>query len=185
MVKKIENILFYVILFVLCFAFCIQTNVIDVDFFSRLIQGKHVAQTGSVMYYDIVSFAKSHIWYDHEWLSSAFFYIILMKFSVFGLTMTKTILCFLVFVLVDLCISLRQNKFDYRYKIFYILLLCYFMHAMSFYAYLRCQNFTLVFYPLLILILEYTRKNYNSKIIYLIPLLMLFWFNIHGGSMYG
>lgn len=184
MTKKIDNIFFYILLFVLCFAFCIQTNVVDVDLFSRLIQGKHVVQTGSVMYQDIVSFAKTHTWYDHEWLSSAIFYLVLEKLHPLGLTIFKCFLCFMVFVLVDLNIIVKTKKTNYSYRYLYIFIFCLFMHHMKLFAYLRSQDFTFIFYPLLILLLEYTRNKQNSKLFYIIPFFMLLWFNMHGGSMY-
>ena len=74
--EKIKSILFFVLLFALLYGLSNYYNGVDFDLWARLIQGKHVVQTGSVMYNDLVSYIPTHTWFDPEWLSSAIIYLI-------------------------------------------------------------------------------------------------------------
>ena len=51
---KIQIVIFYVFLFILCFTAGLKDDVMDVDIWPRLIMGHHVVNYGSVMYKDIV-----------------------------------------------------------------------------------------------------------------------------------
>ena len=182
--KKMLCIFFYIALIVLCLACSVKGDIIDVDFWSRLIMGKHVVETGSVMYHDIISYTPTHIWYDHEWISSALFYFVTEHFGAFGLTILKCLINTITICLIFLVIQYKQNSIDIKYKHIYLLLVVVLLSQVAFFKTLRCQNFSFLFYPVLFLILEYTRRNYKSKLILLTPFLMLLWLNIHGASMY-
>ena len=82
--EKVRVFVFYLTLFVLTWAICIKHNNLDVDLWARLIMGMHVAQTGLPQFQDVVSYTPTHTWYDPEWLSSAFIYLIGDKFGTTG-----------------------------------------------------------------------------------------------------
>jgi hypothetical protein len=50
---------------------------------------------------------------------------------------------------------------------------------------LRCHFFTFLFFSIFLYILELVRKNNNYKLLALLPFIMLFWCNIHGGCVSG
>ncbi|MBR2068799.1 MAG: hypothetical protein IJ877_03460 [Candidatus Gastranaerophilales bacterium] len=190
MLDKIEksktfNIIFFIAIFALCLALCVKNSSVDFDFWSRLIMGSHVVHTGKPMLVDVVSYTPTHYWYDHEWLSSALYYLIITKFSGTGIVVLKSVTVFITILLIHLIISYRAGSFSYKYKYFYILLIISILTIFNFFDRARCQDFTYVFYLTYILILEHQRKNTSSKIIYLTPLLMLLWLNCHGASVFG
>lgn len=182
--NKLQNALFYLFIFVMTLAFSIQQDLVDVDIYSRLIMGSHVVNFGEVMSKDIVSYTPTHTWFDHEWLSSALMYLIVTYIGPIGLTLTKALLCFATIALVNINIEQKFGK-NYKYRYLYFFIFLAIMWHITFFARLRCQTFTFVFYPILILLLERVRMNYKSKALYFIPFLMLFWLNMHGASMYG
>ena len=180
---RIKTFLFYLLILIFSIAYSIDQDLIDADFYSRLIQGRHVIETGVPMFNDIISYSKTHIWYDHEWLSSALFFLILTKFYTVGLTVFKGLICFFAIIIADFTFKLKNS--EYRYRLAYIIIFMGLLALCGFWGRLRCQHFTFLFYPLLIFLLEKVRLKYNSRAIYFIPLLMLFWLNTHGGCMYG
>lgn len=182
MKKLNKNIIFYVIFFIFCLALSTIQDKLDFDLFSRLIMGKHVIQTGYVMYNDIVSYTPCHMWIDHEWLSSSILYLVLTIFGPVGLTCLKALLIFLSIALINFNI-INKNK-TYDYKILYTLIITAFFFHFETFGSLRCQTFTYIFYPILIYLLEKQRQNENSKAIWFIPLLSVVWLNFHGASMY-
>ena len=191
MVKKIISnkiftvILFYFTLLILVSALCFNDPNIDVDFWSRLIMGHHVFHSGSVMKQDIISYAPTHVWYDHEWLLSYFLFVFVKYFGVAGIFFIKILFSFLTIVFIDLISVKKSGCFEYKYKYFYITLLVALMFHTKVFTTLRCQNFSQMILPVMILILETYRNNPKTKIIYLIPFLFLVWLNCHGGCMYG
>lgn len=184
--KKINcHIVFYLMLLFITLAVGASFNGIDVDLWARLIMGQHVYYTGLPLYNDIVSYIPTHIWYDPEWLSSALFYITLKKFSFAGLTVLKSFFVFLMLFFVSLALKERnlKNTSAYNLGFYLILIMILYQSAVTVYT-IRCQLITFVFTGLWILLLEKTRngKFFN---LYFLPLIMLFWLNMHGGCVAG
>ena len=101
--KFVSVFIFYLSLFVLMLAFSFKNNTLDYDLWARLIMGNHVFHKGFPMFSDVVSYTPTHVWYDPEWLSSAFIYFVRLKFGVIGLTFLKAILFFFVFCFCFFC----------------------------------------------------------------------------------
>ncbi len=182
--------LFYFLLFLLIYGLSNKLNILDYDLWARLVQGKHVVQTGSVMYKDILSFVPTHTWYDPEWLSSAFFYLIIEKFGIISITITKILLIFSSLVLITVGAHIVSNsKYSNLHLEYFTIILFTFFIGGSSGIYLRCQSFSYLLLPILICLLELISKNYENKksLLYLatIPFLMLFWLNVHGGCIAG
>lgn len=181
----IYKVFFYFAILLLCCALSIQFNSLDMDLFSRFLMGNYVVHNFAIPYNDFVSYTTTHTWFDHEWLLSVIFYLIVANTKLIGVTLIKAILCFLCFITVDLAISDRVGKFNYSYKLPYLCLFLYFLLVFRIFDSLRCQHLTFFLFPLFILLLNRIRNNYNSKIIYFIPFIMLFWLNSHGGALAG
>ncbi len=188
--SKVKVFLFYLLLILITYGLSNALNNIDFDLWSRLIQGKYVIETGSVMYKDILSFTPTHTWYDPEWLSSAFLYLIINKFSLVSVTVLKFLLILLSIIFITVGV---HCTYDYKYsklhlEYFIVTLVLLFIGGTSG-MFLRCQLFTYVMIPIFIAILELVSKNYDTKksLPYLIsiPFLMLLWLNIHGGCIAG
>ena len=121
-VEKYNAITFFMLLFILCYAFGIHHNLLDCDLWSRLLQGQYVVEMHSVMYHDVFSYTDRHIWYDPEWLSSTFLYLILNKGGLVFFNIVKSLLFFLVFIFSILVINQINGKNFFKYNIEYLIL---------------------------------------------------------------
>ncbi len=187
---KVKVFLFYLLLILITYGLSNAFNNLDFDLWSRLIQGKHVIQTGSVMYKDILSFTPTHTWYDPEWLSSAFLYLVINKFGLISITILKFVLIALSIIFVTVGVHYTYNyKYSKLHLEYFVLILALLFLGGTSGMFLRCQLFTYVFIPILISLLELISKNYDTKksLPYLIsiPFLMLLWLNTHGGCIAG
>lgn len=183
-------ILMCLLLFLLIYGLSNKYNAIDFDLWVRLIAGKHVAQTGSVMYNDLISYTPTHTWYDPEWLSSTFLYIIISKFGVMSIAILKILLLFINALALMYAICTVNNR---KFSSLHIELLAIFI-SISFVGgssgfLLRCQLFTYLIMPFWIIILEKISQHYSDdkvkKYLIIAPILMLLWLNIHGGCIAG
>lgn len=179
------KVFFYITLFLLTYSFCVKFNVLDYDLWARLIQGWHVVVHHSVMYQDIVSYTNTHVWYDPEWLSSAFIYMIAHKFHGAGLTLLKVFLlyAFFISIIISLKSLIKSKESPYNTAYFVFLLALLVQSSIATYT-VRCQLITFIFFAVWIYLLELVRKGHDT-ILYFLPFIMLLWLNLHGGCIAG
>jgi len=182
MKKTLSISFFYMTIFIVILACSYQYSAIDFDLWDRLVMGKSVIQTGKITN-DIFSFAKTHTWYDPEWLSSALIYYIQSLFGLNGLIFLKAFLAFITFSAISIGIKLHQKNNPYN-LIFYLILLFLSVKTSILIATVRCQLITFFFLAVWIILLEEVRKDKNTYL-YLLPIFMLAWLNLHGGCICG
>ena len=172
---------FYLLLFGFIFIYCLGVQAYDYDLWARLIVGKHFFQTLSIMKQDVVSYIPTDIWYDHEWGSGVIFYAMMHFFSHYGLIFLQIALLSSIYYFISKTVKLKSKE-PYN-VLFYI---CSFLAlSMVCYQLIRCQLFTFLFFTIFLFIFEVERKTKNSNLLWILPLLMLFWNNIHGGCVAG
>lgn len=184
--EKIQNALknkafMYILLLLFClFLACLSQNY-DYDLFARLIVGESILDKGTFFYEDFLSYTPTHLWFDHEWGASVFFYAFFKYFGNYGLILIHALLMFgTVFFVIK---TQELQKHSYPTSIFFItVFLLFFSHLNP--HIVRCHMFSFMFFSLLLYILEKTRIK-NSNIIWWTPLLILIWNNIHGGVVSG
>lgn len=176
--------MFYFFILIILTLQTIAYNTIDPDYWARLLQGNYFLQHGSIMKTDIFSYTQTHEWIDHEWLSSIVFSFIQNNFGFSGILIFKTLLVFLIFLLIFKTIRLETEK---NSTLLNILLFSAAVCAMPSITQsgLRCHFFTFLFFTLFIYILELVRKKGKTKLLFLLPPVMLIWFNMHGGCVSG
>ena len=181
--NKPFKIFFIVMLFVFVLGFCCLNCIPDNDLWARLIAGEYIVNNLNVCKFDFVSYTPTHIWYDHEWGASIFFYLALKYFGHSGLIFLKGILVALTLFICYKTIELRNPKSTIPYNILYFV--CMFLAMQkSIGATVRCLLFTCLFFSLFLYILERARAG-KTKSLYFLPLIMIFWSNIHGGCLSG
>ncbi len=186
METKIRQIVFYLFLFMFIWAATINTFNLDYDLWARLIVGKHVFQTGSILRQDFLSYTPTHTWYDHEWGSGVIFYLVQDFFGGVGLIFLQTVLIFLIFFFITKIIELRGGKTTCAYNfLFYFFTIGSINYLLK--TPVRCQLFSFLFFAIYLYILERARKNIGRKheLIIALPVLMLIWNNLHGGCVSG
>ena len=153
----------------------------DYDLYARLIVGEHFFNTGWISYLDFLSYAPTHIWYDHEWGSSVVFYTFLKLFGNFGLILLQTLTIF--FTVFFITKTQRLQKHSHPISLAFI------AGFMILYAHqnpsiVRCHMFSFMFFAMFLYFLEKTRLK-NSNILWLVPPLTIIWNNLHGGVVAG
>jgi hypothetical protein len=146
---------------------------------------------GRFPYHDIFSYTAEGLpWIYHEWGSGVVFYQVFKHFGSVGLFWLK-------FLLVSTLLLLAGHQFflkDPHQKpitgwwkgIFVVqLLLAAYLILPICSTTIRCQLFTFVGYALFLFLLENHRKGRLPRLVWLLPLLMIAWVNLHGGFVIG
>lgn len=185
--KIIDNYYFLYFLFIVSvFLFILLNTVIfsavDMDYWARLLQGNAFFQLGSILKTDIFSYTPTHIWLDHEWGASIIFSLIQNIFGYIGVLFFKTILVFFIFFFLYETIRLHKKDNNLLFNLLYFILIVLAMPTIT-QSWIRCHLFTFLFFSVSIFILERVRLSKNYKLLYMLPVIMLFWVNIHGGCV--
>ena len=175
-----KPVLFYLTLFLLIWAYAATAANYDFDLWARLIAGAGVVDGGHVLKADFLSYTPTHIWYDHEWGSGVIFYLFLKFFGPYSLIILQTMLIFGIFFIVSKVIKVRGH--DPYNILFYFLAFMALIPTIN--MPVRCHLFSFLLFTLFIYILELARKG-NDKPLYLIPIITIFWNNVHGGVVSG
>lgn len=183
-----QNILKYIFILgiiILCVGVCcFSANMPDYDLWARLIAGGHIVENLNIIKQDFLAYTPTHTWYDHEWGASVFFYLALKYFGDQGLILLKGILCALTILVCYKTVELNQPKSTVPYNILYFALM--FLSAYkSLGLTVRCLLFTCLFFAIFLYLLEKYRKTENGVYLILLPIIMVFWGNIHGGCISG
>ncbi len=129
------------------------------------------------MKYDVVSYIPTNVWYDHEWGSGVIFYTVFHLFSFYGFVFLQTIILFLIYFFISKCINPPYNI------LFFIT--SFFAMTQVVEQPIRSQIFTFLFFTVFIYIFEKERKTKNENLLYILPILMIAWNNLHGGCVAG
>ncbi len=177
--------LFIITIIIFCMGVtCFSANTPDNDLWARLIAGGHIVENLNILKNDFLSYTPTHIWYDHEWGASIFFYLALKYFSDSGLILLKGILTALTILICYKTVELNNPKTTVPYNILYFAFM-FLAVQKSLGTTVRCLLFTCLFFALYLYILEKFRKTNNGKYLIFLPVIMLFWGNIHGGCISG
>lgn len=163
------------------FLACLLTNY-DYDLFARLIVGERFVEYGILPYQDFLSYTPSHPWYDHEWGSGVIFYLLIKYLGAFGLLIFQAVMMFLTAVFVVKTQKLQKHAFPSS-LLFMGAFLVIFTRLNP--ALVRCQLFSFLFFSVFLYILEKTRLRKSKNLIWLLPLIVIFWNNVHGGVVSG
>ena len=181
--NKNIRILFIITLFIFCIGYTCIGAFPDNDLWARLIVGEHIVEQLEILKNDFLSYTPTHNWYDHEWGASIFFYLAFKHWGDAGLMMLKGILCALTMFFCFKTVELKKPQNTVSYNILYYVLM-FFVVEKSLGATPRCLLFTILFFSIFLYILEKSRLK-SKKALILLPIIMLFWCNIHGGCLSG
>ncbi|MBQ8887368.1 MAG: hypothetical protein IJY61_06680 [Candidatus Gastranaerophilales bacterium] len=182
--NKKEFLLLILFVFIILALQTLIYNTIDMDYWARLLQGNAFWELGHILKQDPFSYTQTHTWLDHEWGSSVIFSFIQNNFGFNGILIFRILIVTSIFALIFATIKLQTGKNNHFLNIAYFL---FAMAAMPTIVQsgLRCHFFTFLFFTLFIYILELVRKKEKNRLLVLLPIIMLFWSNIHGGCVSG
>lgn len=187
-------IIFYVALFLYISTLSLISNIVDYDFWARLIVGKTFFQTGTLLNFDFQSFGPTRQWFDHEWGSSLVFYSILDNFGDTGILVFKALIIFATYFILTRIILLRRRHLYKSIKLnplkeasfnilFFVLLTQSTLVIVN--STVRCHLFTFLFFVIWLYTLEKSRLEHNNRILWILPVSMIIWSNMHGGCFTG
>ncbi|MBQ9246384.1 hypothetical protein IJ182_08980 [bacterium] len=179
-----KKFFFIITLMIFCCGMCCINALPDNDIWARLIVGAHIVENFSILKNDFLSYTPTHPWYDHEWGASIFIYSALKYFGDSGLILLKGILSAITIFICYKTVEIREPKNSNAYNLLYFVIM-YLAMQNSIGNVVRCLMFTCVFFSLFLYILEKTRHTGNKKLLILLPVIMVFWSNIHGGCISG
>jgi hypothetical protein len=176
--------IFYLSITVIVYVLTFAVNSPDYDLWARLAVGSIFFQTGNVLKHDIFSYLPTKdLWIDHEWGSSVVFYFFARYLGDWGIFALKALILFAIFILIIKIIELQKNKDQDSAGVFYFIFLGFSLLP-GIASLIRCQMFSYLFFTLWIYGLERIRRGEN-KFIWIFPVTMLFWVNMHGGFLAG
>ena len=122
-------------------------------------------------------------WLNHEWLAEVIFFLVFAGYGLTALFCLRTLLVVVSFLLIPCWFAhtRRLNLWLYVPLAF----LCYCCaNGWAFFD-VRGYLFTYLFLSVLLLILQLYESGANQRAIWWIPLIIVFWGNMHGGYMVG
>ena len=122
-------------------------------------------------------------WVDHEWLLNVISYLFFNYSTYIGLSLFFALTAIAIFVL--LYRYTRKYFLEHKANILVFILLLLGIMASTPSLGVRLQEYTLLNLLILIILLHKTSKTNNLKYLYWLPLLFLWWANVHGGYLIG
>ncbi|HKK54125.1 MAG TPA: hypothetical protein VJ926_01235 [Patescibacteria group bacterium] len=184
-----------ILLAILFFVFFLNNsfNYLDPDLGWHLKAGQSIVQDQKVSTINHYNYTLNNIeWVNHEWLLDTFSYFIYNNFNYIVLSSVFVFLTILVFYFLYKFLKLRykgikdKKRLSFNFSFFiYTVISLFGIIAISPHVGLRMQVLALLFFVLLLIVLE--KYNQKRKLIYfiLIPLLFLVWANMHGTFILG
>jgi len=180
-VKTMKKILFYLSLTIIIYILTFINNLPDYDLWARLAVGSIFFQTGNVLKHDIFSYLPTKdLWIDHEWGSGVVFYLLTKYLGDVGLFALKAAILLAIVLLIIKIIKLQIGGYP---GIFYLIFIGFSLLP-GIFNLIRCQMFTYLVFTLWLYVLERIRRGEN-RLIWIFPVTMLFWVNMHGGFLAG
>lgn len=152
----------------------------DPDFWWHLKTGQLIVQNHQIPAVDDFSFtANGKPWIAHEWLSEIILYGVYKAGGIPLSILFSAIIVTAAFLLT----LLRSNEKKNIYALASALLLGVILSTPVLWA--RPQNFTLLYASLFLIVLDRFEKHGNTRLLILLPVIMLLWVNQHGAYIIG
>ena len=174
-----HKVMFSFSIFLVCFSLFLMVFLrMDIDYFWHFKAGEYMATHSLLLTHDVFSWSLFQFpWISHEWLFEILLYYLSLIFGDYHLFIyVFSIILFLAFFL-----FLSQRR-EYLKNIPFALLWTVFFTLIFTGLSGRPQLFSFLFLAFSVYLIFYYFYHPNSKRIYLLPIISLFWANIHGGS---
>lgn len=181
----------FVILICTFFYVFLSVNLFDSDFWWHISTGRYIVETGSIPDKDPFTYTENlqenkNLMPEREnfilkqyWLGQIIFYLIYQYAGPKGMIILRASILFMVLLLV----LWRLTRLKVSFYITFAFIFLVYLDLTRFIGE-RPVLFTILFTPLVFIILEEFREK-KSKIIFLLLPLMLLWANLHGGFITG
>ncbi len=171
------------LIWVVCLFLTCTVTIADPDLWGHTLYGlRAIEQHVLVEYTDPFCYTEPDaIWVNHEWFSELSFGWLWSTFGNIGLWLWRNFWMLVIFV--SAWFALRTGKASLACAVF---LLVYSAFCLSqFVVFVRPQLVTFGCFALTLVMLRYYLDHPQSKSIWYLPVVMLFWANSHGGFLAG
>jgi len=173
--------LFFILFIISAALIVFSVNKADPDLWGHLKYGQDTFERHSVLRYDIYSYSVNGApWINHEWLSELIFYVVFRFLGSAGLLALKVFLGSII-----LCFLYRQVTKSTGSFPLQVLLITLFLLNIWHGFIIRPQIFTYLFFTILAILLKSFDDTVDPKRLYPLPVIFLFWCNLHGGFFAG
>jgi hypothetical protein len=177
--KRAES--FLVAAFVMaCLAGLVLSTTSDPDLWGHVTFGHDIVRLRAVTGVDSYSFTTDRPWINHEWLSEVLMYLSYATFGAAGLIALKVLVCGAAAILIVR--QLGRSALTLEVKVFLFLLAVVGTKAQT--GQVRPQLFSTLLFALLLSALT-TVDDGDTRALFTLPLIFLFWANLHGGWILG
>jgi hypothetical protein len=153
---------------------------IDGDLPRHLLMGKVVLETGIAPTQEIFSYVYENKPYTpHEWLADVIYYAIYVAFGLNGVVLLASILIAVTFVMLYSESTSQNAKYFLAFMLTFLGALVTSIHWVT-----RPHLFTMLFLAVWIILIDRLYRGIPVKI-WIFPVLMLFWANIHAEFIAG
>jgi hypothetical protein len=160
----------------------LSSTVADPDLWGYLAFGRLFWESGRFPYHDVYSYVPTlNPWIYHEWLTGVIFYPLYKETGSLGLQCIKYLIGMMTVVLIYL--TARQRGADLIGAAVALFITTGFLRIG--YSPVRAQVFTYCFFALTLYLLEQVRRTGRWHVLFIIPIIMIFWCNLHGGFVSG
>ncbi|MBI5683013.1 MAG: hypothetical protein HZC45_07605 [Deltaproteobacteria bacterium] len=147
----------------------------DTDLWYHLNSGRYIITNRHLPVDSFFSFIQPpRQWVDYYWLFQVLVYAVYSFFDYYGLVFLRAI-TYLAAAFLVLCLLLKRQDED-KYIYFLIIFTLCLLFLIPRYTLVRPHTFTYLFILLFIYIFEFQPK----RLLYLLPLFSILWFNLHG-----
>lgn len=158
----------------------------DYDLYARFIVGENFFDKGIFNYHDYLSYTPTHKWFDHEYGASLVYYSFFKVFGNFGLVLIQALLLFFTSFFIIKTQEIQKHAYPVSILFMGLFLGLYARQNPSI---IRCHMFSFMFFAMFLYLLEKTRISYlkgkPTKILWLVPPMVIVWNNLHGGIVAG
>lgn len=173
-----KGLLFFIFLALIAMLFINLKGPLDPDLGWHLANGKYFLEHGTIPRLDMLSHSMpDYPWIAHEWLTDIILFWTYNNFGFWPLAIIFSILASATFLL---SASAIFTRFEYR-------IIAALIGALASVPIIgiRPQVITLFGLGLIIFLLFRWRRSLVNKLIFCLPLIFLFWVNLHGGFSIG
>ncbi len=171
-INKTINFLKFPVIFIFFafLAFYVSYNLTDADYFFHAKSGEYIVTHKSVPQNDVFSFSKQGApWTNHEWFYQVLVYFLYKNWGINGFFFLLTAVFCLSFFILTIFTFKAEWMFGFP-------LLFYGLHIAFSRFSLRPDNFSFLF--LILFLTPFVLKK--KKFLFLLPVIEIFWVNIHG-----
>lgn len=157
--------------------------IMDVDFPWHLKTGEYIFQHKEIPASDPFSVASTggrieRFALSQYWLAQVIFYLIFSTIGPFGIILLRVLIFAGIIAILWVCMGTKSPWL--KAAILYLTATLFLVYMGD-----RPQLFTFILTPVVVLLLEHFRKTSSPKSLFFLPIVMLFWANVHGGFILG